>query len=128
MPDGEILQFARETPTQYLICRQGRHRYPYVAPKDKIYRRTRDGYDIFTVDCENCGQAYREERWTIREDKKGRVIEMRFWKATTKYHPQENGERSDYLLPKGAGFIPGSMLLEAHTTLQMVGGMVRRAG
>lgn len=123
-----LSDYIRTADPRYLSCREGRHYYPRVTLSERRFKRDALGYDIYTVDCEVCGEAFRKETWLIKEDGKGNVLDVRFMGAKTEYHKPIGGGRSPYLLPKGSGYISPSDLLETRVSEHLKENGVRRLG
>lgn len=126
----DVQKWLAEIPEEYVDCREGRHPYPKVRPQDMTFRRDSEGYDVFVVDCPDCGQAYREEKWVIVEDRHGNVTKMRMVKRQTRYKRPEGGGRSPYLLPKGSGYYSPLEIRESRVSAHFVatGGVKRYGG
>lgn len=109
-------------PESYLNCREGNHSYPRVKITDKVFDRDPHGYDIYDVDCQSCGAAYRHETWLIRE-RKGVVIRCELIDVETRYHPEK-----EYLLPKGSGKggTRGRAVVQARATKALAGTVIKR--
>lgn len=109
-------------PESYLNCREGNHSYPRVKITDKVFDRDSQGFDIFNVDCDCCGAAYRHEVWLIVE-RKGVVIRCELIDVETRYHPEK-----EYLLPPGSGKggTRGRAVVQARTTRALAGTKIKR--
>lgn len=127
MMTKDISDYIRTAPDRYLACREGRHRYPRVPLSEMRFKQDGKGFDIYVVDCEDCGAAYREEKWLIVTNSDGIVLKMEFVGAVTKYHRLSDDE-PDYLLPPGNGYLSGRDLRETRVADHFVGHKVRRVG
>lgn len=91
------------------------------------FQRRADGFDYFINHCLDCGVAYQEEKWLIRE-RDGTVFRMELVERSTKYRRILDENQPDYLLPPGSGHVSVHDFREARVADAFVGHSVRRLG
>lgn len=102
-----------------LDCREQGHQWPPFSEREMRFKE-RGRYHIRTFWCMHCELVYREERWEITANGKGKVTRCEFIDSTIRYVRDVDGAQG-YLLPPGVGRLKRNRLREHVVTTKMKG-------